>query len=562
MAYQKAFASWLFGTLMWVLVPGVKAAQALLPSDTVIALQQIIVSGRFTGMRWPDFRDVQSSVVAVYAQNGYKPLWVENGTLTARGQSILDNLRGSAAKGLNPEDYDVARLTDWASRIHDSGGAARELAALDLSITIDLMRYASALHQGRVDPRQIHFAIRQKDQLDAATFVGNFLLSNESLSDLLAQIEPPFRGYRNTLAVLARTQELAFKEPVKMPVRPRFPLRQGQHYLDIDVLAARLAFLGDLESSPNQGALKTYDGYIVEAVKRFQARHGLPANGTLDALSWQALTTPLSRRVEQLELALERWRWLPSTVKPAIVVNLPEFQLRVFDDNGQIALRMPVIVGKAYRHRTPVFEDDLDAVIIRPWWNVPLSIQRSEMVKLVRANLDYLRKNRLQVVDTSNNAVGSLSQDELLKGLQSGDLRLRQEPGPDNSLGLLKFDFPNDYSVYMHGTPAHQLFSQARRDFSHGCIRVENPEALAEWVLRYDQTWSKEKIAATVNGERTIRIPVSPPVAVLVLYGTAVVEENGEVHFFDDIYGYDRELTKALASGYPYSRPSDTQPDQ
>jgi murein L,D-transpeptidase YcbB/YkuD len=260
---------------------------------------------------------------------------------------------------------------------------------------------------------------------------------------------------------------------------------------------------------------------------------------------------PLSRRVEQLQLTLERWRWLPSAVTPAVVVNIPEFELGVYDENRRRALRMHVIVGKAYRHRTPVFEDKLESVIVRPWWNVPLSIQREEMVPELRGHPDYLQKNKLQVVDKRNQPLPAAVTQNLLQQLASGEVRLRQEPGPDNSLGLLKFDFPNNYSVYMHGTPARQLFSRSRRDFSHGCIRVEDPESLATWVLRHDPAWDRKSIMVAINTDRTIRIPVSPPVSVLVLYGTAVVEEDGEVHFFSDVYGYDGELKQALALSHP-----------
>lgn len=555
----KFLATWLSGMLMWAFVPvaGNAPPSSSPASELAGELRLLIISGHLEGLRWPDFRDVQPGVSAAYAAGGYSPLWIENGLLTMKGQSVLAALRLSAAKGLRPEDYDAVTLARWAGDGRGTGAAAHDLARLDLALTLNLMRYASALHQGRVDPHRVRFAIRQKDRLDAAAFVHEFVASNKDLPELLAQLEPPFRGYRSTLEALARVQQLAAKEPLKMPVRPSLPLQRGRSYSDVSGLAERLAYLGDLNPSSRNGPPpRTYDGPVWEAVKRFQSRHGLPASGILDAPTWRALTTPLSRRVEQLQLTLERWRWLPSVVRPAIVVNIPEFQLRAFDDNGQLALRMQVIVGKAYRHRTPVFEDNLEAVIIRPWWNVPLRIQRNEMVPELSANPNYLSENRLQVVDQNNQPVPLPTQQELLKNLQSGDLRLRQEPGPANSLGLLKFDFPNNYSVYMHGTPARQLFSQARRDFSHGCIRVEDPEALAEWVLRRDPSWNRSKIAASCNGERTIKIAVSPAITVLVLYGTAVVEENGEVHFFDDVYGYDAELKKALASGYPYPSPA------
>lgn len=547
-------AAWFMGMFLWVPAhPDRAVAQPAAASGLSNEIQKIIVSGRLRELRWSDLHDVQYRISAVYSQRGYMPLWIADGALTAKGYSVLDALRNGVTKGLNPEDYDASTLADWAGRLDDSPDATRQIAALDVAISVNLMRYASALHQGRIDPRRVHFAVPPKDRLDTEAFVREFLLSNTSLPDLLAQLEPPFRGYRETLAALLRINQLATNESPVMPAPSRLPLRRGQSYPDVAALAARLALLGDLPPSlTNKVPERTYDGPLVDAIKHLQARHGLPANGVVDPATWRAIKMPLARRVEQLQLTLERWRWLPSTLSPVIVVNIPEFQLRAFGEDRKLALRMHVIVGKSYHHKTPIFEDKVEAVIIRPWWNVPLSIQQNEMVPQLRANPDYLRANNLQVVDTNNQPVTVFSPQKLLNGLQLGNLRLRQEPGPNNSLGLLKFDFPNDYSVYMHGTPARQLFSQARRDFSHGCIRVEDPDSLAEWTLRPDPAWSKAKIAAACNGNRTIRIPVSRPITVLVLYGTAVVEEDGEVHFFDDIYGYDAELKKALASGYPY----------
>lgn len=517
-------------------------------SAVAAELRQTIASGHLSLLRAPNFRQIQSSVSAVYEQNAYVPLWIEGATVTSKGSAILEALSRSGSKGLHPEDYDAALLRGWAARIGDSGGAGQDVAMLDLALTVDLMRYASALHEGRVDPRTVHFAIRPKDRLDPAAFIRDYLASDQGLPALLAQVEPPFRGYRNTLAALVRYRQLASEESPRMPVRPRRPLQPGQSYADVGTLADRLALLGDLSPAPGvQNGV--YGGALVDAVKRLQSRHGLAATGSLDAVTWRALTTPLSRRIEQLELTLERWRWLPSTVTPTIVVNIPEFELRAYDENRQLALRMHVIVGKAYRHRTPVFEDKLETIIIRPWWNVPLNIQRNEMIPEIRSHPEYLTKNNLQVFDNAGNPAPKPALDELLQGLSLGELRLRQEPGETNSLGLLKFDFPNDYSIYMHGTPARQLFSQARRDFSHGCIRVEDPESLAAWVLRHDPAWNREKIAGACNADVTRRIAVSPPISVLVLYGTAVVEEDGSVHFFDDLYGYDAELKKALGAG-------------
>jgi L,D-transpeptidase YcbB len=215
---------------------------------------------------------------------------------------------------------------------------------------------------------------------------------------------------------------------------------------------------------------------------------------------------------------------------------------------------MKVVVGKAYRHKTPVFANQIKSVIFRPYWNVPLSIQRAEILPHLEKDPSYLLENSYEIVDRIGHVVseGAVT-DELKDSLRSGKLAVRQRPGPDNALGLVKFEFPNPYDVYMHGTPAKQLFSRSRRDFSHGCIRVEDPVALAAWILRDKPEWTPEAIRNAMNGDETIQVDIKDPIPVLILYGTAVVKEDGEIQFFDDIYGYDAALERVLNEDYPNS---------
>jgi murein L,D-transpeptidase YcbB/YkuD len=216
---------------------------------------------------------------------------------------------------------------------------------------------------------------------------------------------------------------------------------------------------------------------------------------------------------------------------------------------GARPLNMAVVVGKAYQHRTPVFTNYMRYVIFRPYWEVPPSITRAELIPKISRNSNYLAAHNYVVVDGAGNAVAGGA---VLGGLRSGIYRIRQKPGPKNSLGLVKFMFPNSYNVYMHGTPATQLFARSRRDFSHGCIRVENPLALAEWVLHDNPEWTEDRIIAAMHGSETIQVNLTHPIPVLILYSTAVVEPDGQIHFFNDIYGYDTELRQVLEGGYPY----------
>jgi L,D-transpeptidase YcbB len=213
-----------------------------------------------------------------------------------------------------------------------------------------------------------------------------------------------------------------------------------------------------------------------------------------------------------------------------------------------------VIVGKAYGHKTPVFAEDMHFVVFRPYWNVPPSIQRSEIVRAIEKSRDYIAQKGFEVVTHSGEVVtsGAVS-DEVLEQLRTGKLAVRQKPGPNNALGLVKLMFPNEYNVYLHSTPAQELFAQARRDFSHGCIRVEKPDELAAWALRNNPGWNLARVReAMKSGKDNQTVNLAKPIPVFILYGTAIVDEKGEAHFYEDIYGLDADLDKVLAKGYPY----------
>jgi murein L,D-transpeptidase YcbB/YkuD len=256
-----------------------------------------------------------------------------------------------------------------------------------------------------------------------------------------------------------------------------------------------------------------------------------------------------------MQLTLERWRWLPVAYqKSPIVANIPEFRLRAYDENFKIALSMNVVVGKAYDHSTPVFEDKMAYVIFRPYWNVPYSIAKSEFFSKIARDPDYLAKKGFEVVNNRQEVVASGNvTGDVLDQLRAGKLFIRQMPGPKNSLGLVKFIFPNDYSVYMHDTPAQEFFAKSRRDFSHGCIRLEKPADLAVWVLRDNPGgWNMDRVRAAMNGDPNRQVNLTKPIPVLIVYGTVIVSEDGIVHFYDDIYGHDATLEKVLDKGYPY----------
>lgn len=421
------------------------------------------------------------------------------------------------------------------------------------------MRYVSDLHSGRVNPRHLKFNLEVAHrEHDLPQFLREDLVSSADVRGALAAVEPPFAGYRRMLDALHRYLELARQDDQeKLPI-PSRALAPGDKYHGLARLLRLLRLLGDLPAAESVGENSTiYEGPSVTAVKHFQQRHGLEASGRLDSTTVKQLNVPLSFRVEQTRLTLERWRWVPrSFTAPPIVVNIPEFRLRAFADRDKVALRMSVIVGKAYRHQTPVFEQNMNYVVFRPHWNVPASIQRSEIVPAITRDRGYLAKNNYEIMTRQGNTIASdeISDDTLAK-LTTGELGLRQKPGPSNALGQVKLMFPNEHSIYLHSTPAPHLFSNSRRDFSHGCIRVEQPAELAAWVLRENPEWTLERVrAAMQTGKDNVQVNLATPIPVLILYGTAVVDDQNQVHFFDDLYGHDARLEKELRRGHPYPR--------
>jgi murein L,D-transpeptidase YcbB/YkuD len=351
----------------------------------------------------------------------------------------------------------------------------------------------------------------------------------------------------NQYRLLAERDDGALLQATEESVEP------GDYYADAPRLIRLLKLIGDLPAEAAPADSELYQGELVAAVKRFQSRHGLEPDGCIDTTTLEQLNTPLRARVRQLELALERWRRRPyDPALPAIVLNLPEFRMRAFGgaNAGQDPeLDMKVIVGEAPDHKSPILRSRLQMVMLRPYWNVPSSIQHNELLPEIRRDPMWVSANNFEMITPLGKVTGDGRVSEgMLSQLSTGKLQLRQKPGPKNTLGLVTFVFPNEYGVYMHDTSARWLFDQARRDLSHGCLRVEKPEDLAEWVLR-EQGWSRDRIDAAMHGTKPVPVKVNRQIQVVIMYATAVVMKNGEVHFFQDIYGEDRLLERELSRG-------------
>jgi murein L,D-transpeptidase YcbB/YkuD len=531
-------------------------ALACLSTGQQADIQNLVTSGNLEGMRWPNFSDYRNWLQKFYEPAGFAPAWVQGSQPVPQALALIDAFRLAGEKGLDPEDYDASR---WEKRIRalqgSSSGAA--VAHFDVALTVCTMRYVSDLRIGRINPQHFKFGLRvEQKKYDLAEFVRDRIQTMSNLQAVLAEVEPPFAGYRQTEQALAHYIELARADDgQKLPTVTK-PIDPGQPYSGVPDLANRLRLVGDLPADAKLPTdTQTYGGPLVQALKRFQRRHGLDADGRLGSTTIKQLNVPLQDRVLQLQLTLERWRWLPAEFSaPPIIVNIPDFRLRALDENNQVVMDMRVVVGKAMRTQTPVFTRDMTYVVLRPYWNVPPSILRGEIVPAIQRDRSYIARKNYEVTTQDGNVVteGGIS-DEVLAQLRAGKLAVRQKPGPSNALGLIKLIFPNEHNVYLHSTPSQSFFSRSRRDFSHGCIRVEKPAELAAWALRNNPDWTLERVQqGMMSGKDDVTVNLVRRVPVFIVYGTALAYENGEVHFSDDIYGHDAKLATALAKGYPY----------
>ncbi|HKV53038.1 MAG TPA: L,D-transpeptidase family protein [Candidatus Binataceae bacterium] len=521
-------------------------------------LQTSIEAARDPALRWPNFADDRAYVAQFYEAGGYELAWSLQGRPTPQATGVIYQLENADLKGLLPEDYDGPR---WPARLaqlqQQTPPDEASLVRFDLELTVCAMRLVSDLHEGKVNPASLQFALSAENRsYDLASFLRERVINSPPGYVPLAfqEVEPPFGAYYRVQAELPVYEALARKDDGTALPLPAKSVKAGGQYAALAQLTSRLRLVGDLSGDAQVGLEPpVYQHPLVEAVANFQRRHGLDDDGVLGPATIRALNVPMSERVEQLRLTLERWRWLPHQYNhPPVVVNIPEFRLRTWDESERKVLEMNVVVGKAYHHKTPVFSAMMRYVIFRPYWEVPIDIQEAELVPKLRRDPDYLAKNQFEVVTGSGGVVtDDQVSGDVLSRLSAGALFVRQKPGDKNALGPVKFIFPNSYSVYLHGTPAHSLFAKSRRDFSHGCIRVEDPLALATWVLANKPGWNKDRIAAMMNGsEVSMQVNLDRPIPVLILYGTAAVKQDGQVYFYNDIYGYDDELENAMANAY------------
>jgi L,D-transpeptidase YcbB len=505
-------------------------------------------------LRWPNFSDYQTIVATFYDDRNYEVAWTRDGAPTVASTAFIQQFQDAAAKGLIPDDYDAPR---WADRVQTLKSKSPDAISLfDVAMTVNVMRYISDLRIGRVNPSRFNFEIPVQDKkYDLAEFVSDNAVDSTEVPKLIAGVEPDSDEYRQTEAALAHYLDLAKQQgeahadPLPTVLKP---VAVGGIYPAAAALLTRLQLEGDAPASILMDApVGLFGPDLSDYVKHYQHRHGITEDGKLTAQTIKSLNVPMNLRVAQLQDSLERWRWLPEPYLHArLMVNLPEFVLRGYDPDHKLDFTMRVVVGKVMgEHQTPVFTHMMKYLVFRPYWSVPVDIARKELVPHIEASHGYLASKNFEVTNNK----GIVQTDYTAKQVAQGGVMVREKPGPKNSLGLVKFIFPNQYDIYLHSTPAVSLFERSRRDFSHGCIRVQKPADLAAWVLEGQGDWDMDKVEEAMNtGPDNHTVSLKTPLPIVIFYLTAIVEEEGQVHFFDDIYGYDEEMQKVFSKGPPY----------
>lgn len=478
------------------------------------------------------------------------PLWFGNERPKAAAQQAVELLSKAAADGLEAGDYSVDRLRGALERSGNGQPlAAGSLTALDQALTVAVRRYLTDLHFGRVDPRRLGVNYSSAGVTDfTPDALLNSAIVNNRFTEAARGAAPTWPQYVAVREALARYRELTGNPAwlTALPPLPAGKLSPGQKYPGIPALTQRLILLADLPATATPPP--RYEGQLVEGVKSFQERHGMTPDGIIGKETLEQLNVSPPTRARQLELALERLRWTPlQQARRGIVVNIPEFALRGYDvRDGRIETRvaMRVIVGAARKTRTPLFDSELRLIEFSPYWNVPPSIAKGETLPRLRRDPGYFNRQGFEFVGSDGRVIEGFSEADL-DAVQRGQLRIRQRPGASNALGDIKFVFPNKENIYLHHTPTLPLFKRDRRDFSHGCIRVEAPAALAKFVLADEPEWTEERIAQAMRKGKSATIRLKEPVPVVLGYSTATVRE-GRVYFFPDIYGHDKILDNAL----------------
>jgi L,D-transpeptidase YcbB len=484
-----------------------------------------------------------------YRQRNFQPAWIRNHWLGGKrvysqATALVSCLRDARQEGLDPAEYPADELEQEIAKASHSA-SSNELAWLDAKLTYAFFEYAAHLYRGRLNPKRIspewQVASRKREW---APFLEQ-ALTQKNICGLLAKLTPALPEYAALRKALGAYYRIA--EEGGWPAVPdSHTLKRGDRGDAVNLLRRSLEQQGDFTSTVRD-ASPLFDEKLASAVRAFEGRNGLPVDGVADVEMLSVLNTPVETVIRQIELNLERLRWLPDDLgRRHLLVNIPDYRLQLVED-GQTILQMRVVVGKK-ENPTPVFSDQMTYLTFNPFWNIPENIAIKETVPLLRKNDDYAEKHGIQVVMKENNeAIVDASEIGWTKVSQEGKefpYLLRQRPGAGNALGKVKFMFPNQFNVYLHDTPTRHLFNNTERDYSHGCVRVEHPVQLAEYLLKDKPGWDSDRIQKEMQSEKELSVTLVKPLPVHIVYWSVWIGANGELQRRPDIYDLDTTQEK------------------
>ena len=483
----------------------------------------------------------------IYAERNYIPVWSSDGQFNSTSRAVVRKLETSSLLGLHPSHYYTRVLNSWL-HLQEPQSARR----LELLLTDSLYEYFDNLANGQngEKPGDDEGWFLKQDKTNVHNDVMSFFRGDASFRNTIDNLQPHHHRYTSLLVALQDHHKL-YAAGGFQQVDPGASLTPGSRSPRVAQLRTRLAQSGDITESYTASP-DVFDWLLEEGVKNFQRRHGLEADGIPGAKTLEELNVPVEHRIAQIEVNLDRWRWLPSDLGNShLTVNTAGFEMDVVLD-GYSSIHMNVVVGKP-EHRTPIFSDEMEHLVFNPSWHVPVSITRNELLPRERANPGYLENKNFVAVslsDKSSTPISSLSAGELETSSFISKYRLQQLPGKSNALGSIKFMLPNQYSIYLHDTNAKSLFEKTSRAYSHGCVRVEDPHQLAKTILAHDGH-DTGNIDSILESGRSKTINLHSALPVHMTYQTSWVDESGKLNFRKDIYDHD-----AHAIGkYQYHRP-------
>lgn len=487
---------------------------------------------------------------AFYANREFKEAWSSDGILTEIAYELRFEIKQAEFDGLNPANYNLSLIESFFKSFEEnkksnSENNAVDLADLDLLLSDSYFYLSSHLERGKVDPTKIEskWEITRKSRKVNHLELLEAALQSGSIRKSLESLYPSFDMYRKGREVIRALNERKKSDSIDWKtVKIDKTLKLGDANSGIPALRQRLVFWNYLESYESEDP-RLYDSAMFAAVKEFQKRNGMEPDGALGKLTVNALNQSPRYLMDIAAVNMERLRWLPDTLRDSelIVVNIANYQLDYLS-KGDTMFTGKVIVGKQY-HASPIFSAPMKYIVFSPYWNVPNSIARNELIPSIRKNPSYLSNKNMEVVTHSGKLIDPSAVNWSSK---SFPYMIRQKPGGDNALGLVKFMFPNKYSVYLHDTPSKSLFEREDRALSHGCIRLQHPEQLAKLLLSDIPGWTDEKIQTSMHQTKEQIVNLNREIPVILIYLTFWADSKGQGHFRPDIYDRDKEILVAL----------------